>query len=61
MVAVGSRSKQFKVKNRVRGDVGAIQMAAGRLRTEDFSGDLRSVSNARGFIGIDEERCVTIE
>ena len=38
MVAVGSRRKQFKVKNRVGGNVGAFQTAAGGLKTEDFSG-----------------------
>ena len=29
---------------------------AGRLKTEDFSGDPRSGSSARGFIGFGEER-----
>ena len=55
MVAVGSRSKQFKVKNRVYGDVGTFQSAEGRLKTEDFSGDPRNESSARGFIGFGEE------
>ena len=31
MIAVGSRSKQFNVKNRMRGDVGAFHTAADRL------------------------------
>ena len=30
-------------------------MAAGRLKTEDFVGDQRSESSARGFIGFGEE------
>ena len=30
-------------------------MAAGRLETEDFRGDPRSGSSARGFIGFGEE------
>ena len=30
-------------------------MAAGRLKTEDFSDDPKSGSSARGFIGIGEE------
>ena len=36
-------------------------MAAGRLKTEDFRGDLRSGSSARGFIGFGEEGGVMIE
>ena len=36
-------------------------MAAGRLKTEDFSGDSRSGSSAREFIGFGEERGVMIE
>ena len=55
MVAVGSRPKQFNVENRVSCDVGAFQTAAGRLKTEDFSGNPRSRSSARGFIGFGEE------
>ena len=50
MVAVGSRPKQFKVENRVRCDVGTFQTAAGRLKTENFSGDPRSGSSAIGFL-----------
>ena len=30
-------------------------MAAGRLKTEDFSGDPRSGSSTRGFIGFGEK------
>ena len=30
-------------------------MAAGRLKTEDFSDDPRSVSSARGYIGFCEK------
>ena len=41
----------------MRCDVGAFQMAAGRLKTEDFSGDPRSGCSARGFIGFDEGGC----
>ena len=59
MVAVGSRLKQFKIE--VCGDVGAFQTAAGRLKTEDFNGDPRSGSSARGFICFGEERGVMIE
>ena len=55
MVAVDSSPKQFKVKNGMRGDEGAFQTAAGRLPTEDFSGDPRSGSSAREFIGFGEE------
>ena len=51
MVAVGSRTKKFKVEHRVRCYVGAFQMAAGRLKTDDFNDDPRSGSCARGFIG----------
>ena len=38
-------------------------MAAGGLKTEEFSGDPRSGSgsSARGFIGFGEKRCVMIE
>ena len=36
-------------------------MAADGLKTEDFSGDPRSGSSARGFIGFDEERGVIIQ
>ena len=36
-------------------------MAAGRLKTEDFRGDPRSVSSARRFIGFREEGGVMIE
>ena len=61
MVAVGSRLKQFKVENRVWGNVGAFQTAACRHKTEDLSGDPRSESSARGFIGFGEERGVMIE
>ena len=43
------------------GDVSAFQMAAGSLMTEEFSGDPRSESSARGFIGFGEERGVMIE
>ena len=32
-------------------DVGAFQTAADRLKTENFRGDPRSGSSARGFIG----------
>ena len=55
MVAVGSRPKQFKVENRVSCDVCAFKTAAGRLKTEDFSGNPRCGSSARGFIGFGEE------
>ena len=55
MVAVGSRSKQFKVENRVWCDVGAFQTALSRIKTEDFSGDPRSGSSAKGFIGFGAE------
>ena len=55
MVAIGSRPKQFKVTNRVWGDVGAFQTAAGRLKTEDLSGDPSSGSSEKGFIGFGEE------
>ena len=61
MVAVDSEPKQFKVENRVRSNVGAFQMAVGGLKTEDFSGDPRSESSARGFIGFGEETGVMIE
>ena len=61
MVAVGSRPKQFKIKNRVWDELGASQTAAGRLKTKDFSGDPRSGCSARGFIGFGEERGVMIE
>ena len=54
MVAVGSKPKQL-VKNRVWGDVGAFQTAAGRLKTEDLSSDSRSESSVRAFIGFAEE------
>ena len=50
MVAVGRRPKQFKVENRVSCDVGAFQTAAGRLKNEDFRGDPRSGSSARGLL-----------
>ena len=36
-------------------------MAASRLKTEDFSGDPRCGSSARGFIGFGEEGGVMIE
>ena len=36
-------------------------MAAGRLKTENFSGDPRNGSGARGLIGFVEERGVMIE
>ena len=36
-------------------------MAAGGLKTEDFSGNPGSGSSARGFIGFGEERGVMIE
>ena len=55
MVAVGSRQKQFKVECRVCFFINVFQTAAGRLKTEDFSDDPRSGSNARGFIDFDEE------
>ena len=38
----------------MRCDVGAFQTAAVRLKTEDFRGDPRSGSSARGFIGFGE-------
>ena len=38
-----------------------IQTAAGRLKTEDFSGDPRNGSSAREFIGFVEERSVMME
>ena len=61
MVAVGSRQKQFKVEYRVCCDVDVFQAAVGRLTTEDFSGDPRSGSSARGFIGFGEEGGVSSE
>ena len=61
MIAVGSRPKQFKVKSRMCGDVGALQTAAGGLKTEEFSGHPGSGSSAKGFIGFGEERGVVIE
>ena len=60
MVAVGSRPKKFKVENIVR-RCRCVSDAAGGLKTEDFSGDPRSGSSARGFIGFGEERGVMIE
>ena len=36
-------------------DVDAFQTAAGSLKSEDFSGDPRSGSSARGFIDFGEE------
>ena len=42
-------------------DVGAFQTAAGKLKTEDFRGDPRSGSSARGFIGFGEKGGVMIE
>ena len=41
MVAVGRRSKQFKVENSVM-RCSCVPDAAGRLKTEDFRGDTRS-------------------
>ena len=61
MVAVDSRPKQFKVKNNVRGDLGAFQTAACGLKTKDFSGDPRGGSSSRGFIGLGEEGGIMIE
>ena len=61
MVEVGRIQKQFKVKNRVRGEVGEFQTAAGGLHTGDFGGDPGSGSSARRFIGFGEERGVMIE
>ena len=61
MEAVGGIPKQFKVENRVGCDVGAFQTAAGRLKTEDFSGDPRCGSSGRGFIGFGAEGGVMIE
>ena len=57
MVAVGSRSKQFKVKNSVKRCriVGAFQTSVGGLETEEFSSDPRCGSSAREFIGFGEE------
>ena len=43
------------------GDVGAFWTAAGGLKTEDFSGEPRSGSSARGLICFGEERGVMIE
>ena len=60
MVAVGRRSKQLKVENRVRCNVGAFQTAAGRRKTEDFRGDPRSASSTRGFISFGEKGGVMI-
>ena len=57
---VGSRPMQFKVENRVYFDVGAFQTAAGRVKTEKFSGDPRSGSSAREFIGFGEEGGVMV-
>ena len=45
----------------MRGDVGAFKTAADGLETENFSGDPRSESSVRGFIGFGEERGVMIE
>ena len=56
MVAVGSRPKQFNV-SRCR----CVSDGGGGLKTEDFSGNPRSGSSARGFIGFGEERSVMIE
>ena len=42
-------------------DVGAFKTAADGLKTEDISGDPRSGSSARGFIGFGEDGGVTIE
>ena len=38
-----------------------FQTAAGRLKTEDFSGDPTSESSVRGIIGFGEERGVMME
>ena len=42
-------------------DVGAFQTAVDGLKTENFRGDPRSGSSARGFIGFGKERGVMIE
>ena len=50
MVAVGSRPNNLRSKIECDAMKVAFQMAAGRLKTEDFSGDPRSGSSAIGFI-----------
>ena len=42
------------------GDISAF-WAAGSLKTENFSGDSRSGSSVRGFIGFGEASCVMIK
>ena len=58
MVAVGGSPKQFKVEN---GVMRCRCVPDGRLKSEDFRGDPRSGSNARGFICFGEEGGVMIE
>ena len=59
MVAVDSRPKQFKVEKKSVMLCRCVPDGGGQ--TEDFSGDPRSASSARGFIGFGEEEGGMIE
>ena len=61
MVVVGRRPKQFKVENFSVMRCRCVPDGGGRPETEDFRGDPRSWSSARGYIGFGEEGGVMIE
>ena len=58
MVAVGGGAQYFKVKQRMRRDVGAFKLTTRRFKFDNFRRYPGRQCGARGFIGFDNEWCI---
>ena len=61
MVAVGGGTQYFKVKERMRRDVGAFKSTTRRFKFDNFRRNPGRQCGARGFIGFDNECCMEIK
>lgn len=61
MVAVGGGAQYFKVKERMRRDVGAFKSTTRRFKFDNFRRYPGRQCGARGFIGFGNEWCMAIK
>ena len=61
MVAVGGGAQYFKVKERMRRDVGAFKSTTRRFKFDNFRRYPGKHCGARGFIGFGNEWCMAIK
>ena len=61
MVSVGGGAQYFKVKERMRRDLGALKSTTKRLNFDNFRCYPGRQCGARGFIGFGNEWCIAIK